>query len=79
MATKLDEAYDASDLLATSEESAELRWDGRRIETCMQELETDRSSAFRCAYVEGLKDETLADVYGVPLNTTRTWLQRSLL
>jgi RNA polymerase sigma-70 factor (ECF subfamily) len=45
----------------------------------MEELEADRATSVRRAYVEGLSYQELADQFGVPLNTMRTWLRRSLL
>jgi RNA polymerase sigma-70 factor (ECF subfamily) len=56
-----------------------LKGEGRRIDRCMQELDPDRASAIRSAYVEGLSYQELADQFAVPLNTMRTWLRRSLL
>lgn len=79
VATDIDAAYDIADTLATPEEEAVLRSEGRRIDTCMNELEDDRASAVRRAYIEGLSYEELAEIHGVPLNTMRTWLRRSLL
>ena len=78
-AVDIDEAYDLADMTANPEERALLSSEGRRIETCMKELEPDRASAVRRAYVEGATYEELADIFGVPLNTMRTWLRRSLL
>ena len=79
MATDIDEAYDIADPLMTPEDAVVLRSESRRIDGCMQELPPDRATAVRRAYVEGLSYEELAEVYGVPLNTMRTWLRRSLL
>ena len=79
VATDIDAAYDIADPLATPEEEAVLRSEGRRIDNCMAELEADRASAVRRAYIEGLSYEELAEIHGVPLNTMRTWLRRSLL
>lgn len=78
-AVDIDEAYDLADASATPEENAVLSSEGRRIENCMNELEPDRASAVRRAYVEGVTYEELAEMFGVPLNTMRTWLRRSLL
>ena len=50
-----------------------------QIDTCLDELEADRAEAVRGAYLEGDSYQDLADRYGVPLNTMRTWLRRSLL
>jgi RNA polymerase sigma-70 factor (ECF subfamily) len=51
----------------------------RRIEACLGELEADRAEAVRGAYLDGLSYDDLARRHGVPLNTMRTWLRRSLL
>lgn len=79
VATDIDEAYDIADTLMSPEEAVVLRSEGRRIDTCMEELEPERASAVRRAYIEGLSYEELAETHGVPLNTMRTWLRRSLL
>ncbi|MGF6172949.1 sigma-70 family RNA polymerase sigma factor [Ensifer sp. 4252] len=79
VANAIDEAYDLADPAADPEKSAVVRAEGRRIDACMEELETDRADAVRRAYVEGLSYQELADMYAVPLNTMRTWLRRSLL
>lgn len=75
----IDDAYDLTDAAPTPEENAVLSSEGRRIDNCMGELEPDRASAVRRAYVEGATYEELAGTFGVPLNTMRTWLRRSLL
>ncbi|MFD1744792.1 sigma-70 family RNA polymerase sigma factor [Rhizobium helianthi] len=56
-----------------------MKGEGRRIDRCMQELDSNRAGAVRAAYVDGLSYQELAELYGVPLNTMRTWLRRSLL
>ncbi len=78
-AVELDEAGEIADPQADPEEMAVLTSEGRRIEDCMQQLETDRAEAVRSAYVEGLSYLELAGLHGVPLNTMRTWLRRSLI
>ena len=50
-----------------------------RIEGCLTELEADRAGAVRGAYLAGESYVELAARYGVPLNTMRTWLRRSLM
>lgn len=76
---ELDEAGEIADSGPDPEDTALQRDEGRRIDTCMQELEADRAAAVRKAYVEGLSYQELADMFAVPLNTMRTWLRRSLL
>lgn len=79
VSSDIDEAYDLADDAPDPERSAELSGEGRRIDSCMEELEADRADAVRNAYVEGLSYQELAERYGVPLNTMKTWLRRSLI
>jgi RNA polymerase sigma-70 factor, ECF subfamily len=53
--------------------------DARRIADCFAMLDPDRAAAVQGAYLRGLSYQALADRHGVPLNTLRTWLRRSLL
>ncbi|HMO09047.1 MAG TPA: sigma-70 family RNA polymerase sigma factor [Paracoccaceae bacterium] len=55
------------------------RGEARRVIDCMGRLEPDRAAAVRGAYLQGLSYQDLADRFGVPLNTMRTWLRRSLI
>lgn len=75
----IEEAYDLADLSPGPEHLAVLSSEGRRIDQCMKQLESDKATAVRAAYVEGLSYEELAAKFQVPLNTMRTWLRRSLL
>lgn len=50
-----------------------------RVADCFATLEPDRAVAVRGAYLDGLSYHDLAARHGVPLNTMRTWLRRSLL
>jgi RNA polymerase sigma-70 factor (ECF subfamily) len=61
------------------EASAIAASEARRIGDCLGELPADRADAVRGAYLEGRSYAELADRYGVPLNTMKTWLRRSLL
>lgn len=78
-ALEYDAAPEIADSAPDPEATAALRGEGRRIEACLGELEADRASAVTAAYVEGLSYQELAEQYGVPLNTMRTWLRRSLM
>lgn len=49
------------------------------IDRCLEELEVQRATAVRAAYLEGWSYQELADHFDIPLNTMRTWLRRSLL
>ena len=53
--------------------------EARRVADCFATLEPDRAQAVRGAYLDGLSYLDLARRHGVPLNTLRTWLRRSLL
>ncbi|MBB4953109.1 RNA polymerase sigma-70 factor (ECF subfamily) [Agrobacterium vitis] len=79
LAQPIDEAWDIADTAHDPEQVTSLRSEGKRIDRCMEELEANRARAVRQAYVEGASYQELADSLGVPLNTVRTWLRRSLL
>lgn len=78
-ATELDEAEALADPAADPETAAHWSSEGKRIDSCMEALEAQHAAAVKQAYVEGLSYQELAVRYGVPLNTMRTWLRRSLL
>lgn len=79
VAQDIDEHWDIADPSPNPEQATSLRSEGKRIDRCMEELEASRARAVRAAYVEGASYQELADSLGVPLNTVRTWLRRSLL
>lgn len=49
------------------------------ITRCLEQLESQKAEAVRSAYLQGSSYADLAKHYGVPINTMRTWLRRSLL
>lgn len=49
-----------------------------RVMACLEQLEPDRRNAVRGAYLDGWSYIELAQRFGVPLNTMKTWLRRSL-
>ncbi|NCO85341.1 MAG: sigma-70 family RNA polymerase sigma factor [Rhodobacterales bacterium] len=75
----MDELAELADLTPGPEALAIASSDSGRIAGCLGQLEPDRADAVRRAYVEGETYDELARRYGVPLNTIRTWLRRSLL
>ncbi|THF50693.1 sigma-70 family RNA polymerase sigma factor [Allorhizobium terrae] len=79
IAHDIDEHWDIADTAPNPEQATSLRSEGKRIDRCMEELEASKARAVRAAYVEGASYQELADSLGVPLNTVRTWLRRSLL
>ncbi|SDF73712.1 sigma-70 family RNA polymerase sigma factor [Thalassobaculum litoreum] len=52
--------------------------DRRRLEICLDALEGERGSLVRLAYLDGLSRQDLADRFGQPVGTIKTWLHRSL-
>jgi RNA polymerase sigma-70 factor (ECF subfamily) len=74
----IDEVYDLADSGPTPEAAAVASSERAQIDGCLDELEPDRADAVRGAYLEGHNYQELAAKYGVPLNTMRTWLRRSL-
>ncbi|EPX87169.1 RNA polymerase sigma factor, sigma-70 family [Rubellimicrobium thermophilum DSM 16684] len=75
----LDEAAELADLSPSPEEQAAAASMRSRIEDCLRRLQPEKADAVRRAYLRGETYEDLARRYGIPLNTIRTWLRRSLL
>ena len=74
----VDLAAELPDRGPTPEAAAIASSERARIVGCLGALQPDRAGAVRGAYLEGLSYQELATLYGVPLNTMRTWLRRSL-
>lgn len=77
--TGIDEAGEIPDWKPDPEQQVMESGERARIQGCLDELEADRASAVRGAYLDGDSYAELAQRYGVPLNTMRTWLRRSLM
>lgn len=75
----LDEVADVADTAPGPEALAIAASEAGRVADCLGQLEKDRSDAVRRAYLEGETYQELSVRYGMPLNTIRTWLRRSLL
>ncbi len=78
-AADIDDAIDVSDGALDPEQAAVARSESHRIDNCLDELEEMRANAVRGAYLDGYSYLELAERHGVPLNTMRTWLRRSLI
>jgi RNA polymerase sigma-70 factor (ECF subfamily) len=78
-AVDMDAALDIADPTPGPEAMAVAGWESERIHRCLDELEPDRAAAVRGAYLSGESYVELAARHGVPLNTMRTWLRRSLI
>jgi RNA polymerase sigma-70 factor (ECF subfamily) len=75
----IDEVADLKAGGPTPEGAAVAASEARRIGACLDELDPARADAVRGAYLAGETYQELASRHGVPLNTMRTWLRRSLL
>lgn len=78
-AADIDAALEVADPTPGPEAMAMAGGENDRIYRCLDELDRDRASAVRGAYLKGESYAELAERYAVPLNTMRTWLRRSLL
>ena len=74
-----DAALDIRDPAPTPEARSIARAERRQLDGCLSQLDGDRAAAVKGAYLEGDSYADLALRHGVPLNTMRTWLRRSLL
>ncbi len=68
-------AGDNPDPLARREMTEELR----RLLECVGRLEPDRQKLVLLAYYNGWSREQLAENFGAPVNTVKTWLRRSMM
>jgi RNA polymerase sigma-70 factor (ECF subfamily) len=78
-AAGIEEAAEIADPAPDPEALAAAGGEAGRIHRCLEELDGDRAEAVRGAYIRGESYAELAARHGVPLNTMRTWLRRSLL
>ena len=62
----------------SAEATHDARTTARRIIHCLGTLNPQHAEALRAAYLDGQSYRDLALHHGVPLNTIRTWLRRSL-
>lgn len=74
----IDTVFDLADDRPGPEAQVMARSQRSQIEACLDELPQDRADAVRQAYLDGETYKELAARHGVPLNTMRTWLRRSL-
>lgn len=78
-ARPIEEVAEVADAGPGPEEEALAASMRGRIGACLEALEPSRADAVRRAYLGGETYADLAQRHGVPLNTMRTWLRRSLL
>ncbi|RPE66440.1 RNA polymerase sigma-70 factor (ECF subfamily) [Pacificibacter maritimus] len=78
-AKTIDEAHDLADSSPTPEMAMVQKSERAQIDGCLDELDQGHAMAVRGAYLDGETYQDLADRAGVPINTMRTWLRRSLV
>jgi RNA polymerase sigma-70 factor (ECF subfamily) len=66
------------DARPTPSEQIETNDDLQRLEACLDKLDRPRRDAVRLAYLDGLSRKELAERFGQPLGTVKSWLHRSL-
>lgn len=74
----IDDVVDLADSGPTPETEAIRASERAQIDGCLDELDATHANAVRGAYLDGETYQDLADHAGVPINTMRTWLRRSL-
>lgn len=76
-------AFDLADAIAcpapTPEEAVLAEGERARLADCLSLLEPARAEAVRAVYLRGATYDEAARGAGIPTNTVRTWLRRSLL
>lgn len=75
----IDVALDIADGSPSPEQASIDRGERGRIDACLETLDETKADCVRGAYLDGSSYEELATRHGVPLNTMRTWLRRSLI
>lgn len=75
----MEAALDVPDDRPDPERHAVLGSERSRLDACLETLDRHRAAAVRGAYLNGDSYADLASRHGVPLNTIRTWLRRSLM
>jgi RNA polymerase sigma-70 factor (ECF subfamily) len=78
-AQRVEEVYNLAASGPTPEEAAVQSSEKAQIDRCLDTLDTKHADSVRGAYLEGETYQDLADRAGVPINTMRTWLRRSLV
>jgi RNA polymerase sigma-70 factor, ECF subfamily len=72
------EALEVADDARPADEQLAARQDLKRLLGCMEKLPADKQDMVRLAYLDGWSREALAQRYGHPTATIKTWLHRSL-
>lgn len=78
-ASDLNEAEVIADEAPSPEANAMLSNEVDKLNGCMAELKNDHADAVRNVYLGGWTYDEAAQKLGVPLNTVKTWIRRSLI
>ena len=74
-----EEALDVPSTAPTAESAAIHAQERKMLDECLAQLEDVQAGAVRAVYLEGTTYAELAEREGMPINTVRSWLRRSLL
>jgi RNA polymerase sigma-70 factor, ECF subfamily len=75
----IEDAFDVADGGVGPELELVAAGNTARLNLCLNELKPDKAQAVKSAYLDGYSYKELAERHGLPLNTVRTWLRRTLL
>ncbi len=75
----ITEREDIPDNIPSPEASAVTNDNNRQLNNCLQELDEKHAAAVKRTYLSGWSYQDTADELGIPLNTAKTWIRRSLL
>ena len=78
-AASVEDAAVLADRAPGPEAQAVMASEAGRILRCLGELDPARADAVRGAYLEGRTYAAMAERHGVPINTMRSWMRRSLI
>ena len=73
------EATEIVDSALSPEDAVMLASDLDALHGCLNELDESHAEAIRRAYLDGLSYREIAGTLGVPENTIKTWVRRSLV
>lgn len=74
-----DEAMQVASSEPTPETATIQAQERGRLDSCLDQLDDTQAEAVRAVYLEGFTYSELAKREGMPINTVRSWLRRSLL
>lgn len=72
------EVLDMADDARLASEWVELAGEVKQLAGCLEGLEPDKAEIIKLAYLSGLSREELAQRFGAPVATIKTWIHRGL-